>query len=76
MKNRIIHYQNSSPILTFDSIDQIIKDTTKVMYENVLLRIKLKRVSDTNDKLSKRRQTKKRRIREGGSLTLQDSQDL
>jgi hypothetical protein len=46
------------------------------MQENVLLRTELNRVQKANDELSRRRRTKRQLIQQGGSLDLQDIQEL
>jgi len=47
-----------------------------VMYEVALLRIEVSVLRKANKGLSKRRRAKKTRIRFGGSLTVQEAQDL
>ena len=58
------------------SVDQFAKSATRAIHELVLLREENAALRKANDKLSRRRRTKKRRIQEGGSLSLRDAQDL
>ena len=58
------------------SIDQFAKSATRAIHELVLLREKNKALRKANNELSRRRRTKKRRIQEKGSLSLQNAQDL
>ena len=47
-----------------------------VMYEVAFLRIEVSVLRKANEGLSKRRRAKKTRVRLGGSLTVQEAQDL
>ena len=47
-----------------------------MMYEVALLRIEVSALRKANEGLSKRRRAKKTRVRLGGSLTVQEAQDL
>jgi hypothetical protein len=57
-------------------MDLFAKGTAKVMQENILLRTELERVQKANDELSRRRRTKRQLIQQGGTLDLQDIQEL
>ncbi|KAI1440789.1 hypothetical protein F5Y02DRAFT_401636 [Annulohypoxylon stygium] len=46
------------------------------MHQMVLLQAEVQDLREANQALSKRRKAKKRRVRQGGSLTLQEGQDL
>jgi hypothetical protein len=76
VKERIVRHQNSSPTSLLSSIDQFAKGATRAIHELVLLREENAALRKANNELSRRRRTKKRRIQEGGSLSLQDAQDL
>lgn len=76
IKNRISSHQNSSPTSMIDAVDQFTKGTTAIMYQVALLRTEVSSLRRANEALSKRRRAKKTRVRLGGSLTVQDAQDL
>jgi len=57
-------------------VDQLAKGTMAVMHEVALLRTEVSALRKANKGLSKRRRAKKTRMRLGGSLTIQEAQDL
>jgi hypothetical protein len=59
-----------------DALDLFAKGTAKVIQENILLRIELERAQGANNELSRRRRTKRQMIQQGGTLDLQDIQEL
>ncbi len=59
-----------------NAVDQFAKGTIAVMHEMALLRTEVSALRKANEELSKRRRAKKTRIRLGGSLTVQEAQDL
>lgn len=76
IKQRIVRHQGSSPTPILNALDLFAKGTAKVMQENVLLRTELERFRKANDEQSRRRRTKRKLIQQGGSLDLQDIQEL
>lgn len=76
IKDRIIHHQNSSPSSIFAGIDQIAKGAQKVMHQLALVEAEVASLRKANEALSKRRRAKKPRIRQGGSLSIQEGKDL
>jgi hypothetical protein len=76
IKNRIARHQNSSPTSIYDAVDQFAKGTSKIMHKLALLQAENQILRQANQELSKRRRAKKTRLRQGGSLTQQDAQDL
>lgn len=76
IKNRIARHQNSSPTSIFTGIDHIAKGTQQVMYRLALLEGENASLRKANEALSKRRRAKKTRLRQGGSLSFKDAQDL
>jgi len=58
------------------AVDRLAKGTMAVMHEVALLRTEVSVLRKANEGLSKRRRAKKTRVRLGGSLTVQDAQDL
>jgi hypothetical protein len=73
---RIVRHQNSSPTAILEGVSQLAKGAKRAIHELALLRAENTALREANDKLSRRRRTKKRRLQEGGSLTLQDAQGL
>lgn len=76
IKNRIVRHQNSSPTSIFTGIDQIAKGTQQVMHRLALLEGENASLRRANEALSKRRRARKTRLRQGGSLSFQNAQDL
>ena len=76
IKNRISAHQNSSPTSTLAALDQFAKGATAIMHRVALLQAETSALRKANEALSKRRRAKKARLRLGGSLTVQDAQDL
>ena len=52
------------------------KGTSMVMHQLALLRAENQSLRAANEALSKRRRAKKQRLRQGGSLSVQNAQDL
>jgi hypothetical protein len=76
IKYRISRHQNSSPTSIFDAVDQIAKSTKGIMHQMALLKSENRILREENEILSKRRRAKKTRLRQGGSLTLAEGQDI
>ena len=76
IKNRIFKHQNSSPTLILEAIDQFTKGASKVIHKLSLLKAENQALRQANEELSKRRRAKKIHLRKGGSLSVQDGQDL
>jgi hypothetical protein len=76
IKTRISGHQGSSPTYIIDAVDQFAKGSVAIMHEVALLRSRIHELEETNDRLSKRRKTKKTRLQKGGSLSAQEAEDL
>ena len=76
IKERVARHQGSSPTAILDAIDQFTKGTSKVMHQLALLRAENQDLRKANETLSKRRNRKKVRLQEGGSLNLQEAQAI
>ena len=76
IKTRISRHQNSSPTSIYEAIDQFAKGASKIMHQLVLLKAENQNLRQANEALSKRRRAKKTRLRQGGSLTQQEAEDL
>ncbi|KAL2018182.1 hypothetical protein VTK56DRAFT_1155 [Thermocarpiscus australiensis] len=62
LKRKIQYHQGSSPTHIFDIIDLQAKSISKLAYKLVLLRAETKELRTANERLSKRRRTKKTRL--------------
>jgi DDE superfamily endonuclease len=76
IKKRIASHQNSSPTQMYNLVDAQARGLSKMAHELVLLRAEIKDVREANEVLSKRRRAKKTRLRQGGSLSFQEVEDL
>jgi hypothetical protein len=76
IQNKVVRHQNSSPTQILRGIDQLAKSAKLAITELTLLRAENAALRTANDLLSRRRRTKKRRLQNGGSLSIQDAQDL
>lgn len=76
IKTRIVQHQNSSPTEILRAVDVLAKGTSKIMHKMALMQAEMRDLRAANEALSKRRRAKKQRLRQGGSLTVQDGQDL
>jgi len=76
IKYRILQHQNSSPTGINDAVDLFAKGLSKMSHAMLFLREENKELREANDRLSKRRRTKKTRLQEGGILTLEDATGL
>ncbi|KAM6514320.1 hypothetical protein FALCPG4_18908 [Fusarium falciforme] len=76
IKNRISRHQGSSPTSILHAVDQFAKGTQGIMHQIALLRSENQILRQENETLSRRRQAKKKRLLDGGSLTLAEGQDL
>ena len=76
IKTRINYHQGSSLIQTIDTIDQFTKGSVAIMHEVALLRSRITELEEANERLSKRHKAKKTRLQKGGSLSVQEAEDL
>jgi hypothetical protein len=76
VKNQIMNHPDSSPTKIYHAIDQFAKGSLALMHELALLRAQVRGLQAANDILGKRRRAKKTRLRKGGSLSVQEVQDL
>ena len=58
------------------AMDQLTRGTMAVMHEVALLRSEVSSLCKANEALSKRRRAKRTRVQLGGSLAVQDAQDV
>jgi hypothetical protein len=58
------------------AVDQLTKCTMAVMHQVALLQAEMSSLRKANEALSKRRRAKRTRVQLGGSLAIQDAQDI
>jgi hypothetical protein len=68
--------QGSSPTRILNAVDQFTKGSVAIMHEVALLRSRITELEEANERLSKRRRRKKTRLQKGGSLSVQEAEDL
>ncbi len=76
IKSRIASYQNSSLTSMLAAMDQLTKGTMAVMHQVALLRAENASLRKANEALSKRRRAKRTRVQLGGSLIVQDVENV
>jgi hypothetical protein len=76
VRNRIARYQGSSPTPIFETVVVLAKGTERLAHEVTLLIAENYTLRVANEALSKRRRAKKTRVRQGGTLTIEDTQDI
>lgn len=76
IKKRISHHQGSSPTSILSAVDQITKGTCGIMHKLALLKSEVEQLRKANALLSKRRRARKTRLRQGGSMTIDEGQAI
>ena len=76
VRNRITRHQGSSPTPIFETVAALAKGTERIAHEMTLLAAEVRILRAANEALSKRRRAKKTRVRQGGALTVEDTQDI
>jgi len=75
IKTRISRHQNSSSTEILRAVDVLAKGTL-IMHKMALMQAEIRDLRAANEALSKRRRAKKQRLRQGGSLSVQNAQDI
>jgi hypothetical protein len=76
IKRRISRHQESSPTSILAAMDQFAKGARGIMHRMALLKAENEQLRAANATLSKRRRASKTRLRQGGSITIAEGQDL
>jgi hypothetical protein len=76
LKNRIVRHQDSSPTSIHEAFDQLAKGAQIMAHSFILLKAEVKALQEANALKKKRASKRKRRIHLGGSLTIEEGQEL
>jgi hypothetical protein len=76
LKNRIIRHQDSSPTSINEAFDQLVKGAQIMVHSATLLKAEVKALQKANQVKKRRERKRKRRIYQGGSLTIEEGEEL
>jgi hypothetical protein len=76
VKNCIIQHQNSSPSSINNALSRLAKGAQVMMHSAVLLKAEVKALQAANEQKKRRERKRKRRIMQGGSLSVQEGEDI
>jgi hypothetical protein len=76
LKDRIVRHQNSSPSSIYEAMDQLVKGAQMMVHSYALVKAENKALQEANLLKKRRERKRKRRILQGGSLTVQEGEDL
>lgn len=74
--NQISCHQRSSPTLLFETVKALAKGIERMAHEMILLSAEVRTLRAANEAFSKRCRAKKARVRQGGTLIVEDVQDI
>jgi hypothetical protein len=60
----------------FQTVATLVKDTERIAHEMTLLSAEVRTLRAANEALNKHRRAKETRVRQGGALRVQDTQDI
>jgi hypothetical protein len=76
IKNRVVRHQNSSPSSINEVLSQLTKGAQMMMHSAMLLKAEVKALQEANQVKKRRERKRKRRIIQGGSLTVREGEDI
>ncbi|KFZ24613.1 hypothetical protein V502_00907, partial [Pseudogymnoascus sp. VKM F-4520 (FW-2644)] len=76
VKNRIRQHQDSSPSSINDALSWLAKGAHIMMHSAVLLKAEVKALQAANEQKKRRERKRKRCIMQGGSLSVQEGEDI
>jgi hypothetical protein len=76
IRNRIVRHQNSSPSSINEALDQLAKGAQIMMHSATLLKAEVKALQEANQVKKRRERKRKRRIMQGGSLTVREGEEI
>jgi hypothetical protein len=76
VKDRISRHQGNSPTPIFEIVAALAKGTELLAHQLTLVTAEVHTLRAANEALSKRRRAKKARIRQGGTLAVEEAHDV
>lgn len=76
LKSRIGRHQNSSLTSINEAFDQLVKGAQIMVHSATLLKAEVKALQEANEVKKRRERKRKRRIYQGGSLTIEEGEEL
>ena len=76
LKNRIVRHQDSSPTSIDEAFDQLVKGAQIMDHSATLLKAEVKALQAANQVKKRRERKRKRRILQGGSLTVEEGEEI
>ena len=76
LRNHIVQHQDSSPASINNALDQFIQGAQVMMHSAVLLKAEVKALQEANQVKKHRARKRKKRLLQGGSLTIQEGEEL
>ena len=76
IKDQIVRHQNSSPSAINEAVNQLVKGTQLMVHTAILLKAEVKALQEANQAKERRKRKQKKRIAQGGTLTIQEGEDL
>jgi hypothetical protein len=76
LKDRIVRHQDSSPTSINEAFDQLVKGAQIMVHSAILLKAEVKALQEANQVKKRRERKRKRRIYQGGSLTIEEGEEL
>jgi hypothetical protein len=76
LKNRIVRHQDSSPTPINEAFDQLVKGAQIMVHSATLLKAEVKALQEANQAKKRKERKRKRRIYQGGSLTVEEGKEL
>ena len=76
LKNRIVRHQDSSPTSINEAFDQLVKGAQIMVHSATLLKAEVKALQEANQAKKRRERKHKRRIYQGGSLIVEEGEEL
>jgi hypothetical protein len=76
LKNRIVRHQDSSPTSINEAIDRLAKGAQIMVHSAALMKAEFKALQERNEVKKRRERKRKRRIFQGGSLTIGEGEEI
>jgi signal recognition particle GTPase len=76
IKERIAKHQDSSPTPINEALDQLFKSAQTMMHTTTLLKAEVTKLQEANKVITKRQKKRRKRIQQGGVLTVQEGQNI